>query len=57
MENNVSTTQEAVEVDMNEMVTFISEELSKINVEVSDENILNVLDLELEFLKLKGIVE
>lgn len=49
--------QEMIYIDDNEMADFITSELAKENIELSKEQIFKVLDLEFEFLKLKGVVE
>lgn len=49
--------QEIVYIDDNEMAEFIASELTKENIELTKEQILKVLDLEFEFLKVKGVVE
>lgn len=44
-------------IDDNELVEFIFNEAIKQGSNVSKEEILKVLDLEFEFLKLKGVIE
>ncbi|KON87490.1 hypothetical protein AF332_12065 [Sporosarcina globispora] len=48
---------EQIIIDDQEISTYISEELTKKGVNLSKENILAVLDLEFEFLRLKGVIE
>jgi hypothetical protein len=44
-------------IDDNELVEFILTEAAKQGSNLSKEDIQNVLDLEFEFLKLKGVIE
>lgn len=48
--------EDQIIIDEVEMAEFISEELLKRGVVVKGEDILKVLDLEMEFLKLKGVI-
>lgn len=48
---------EQIIIDDQEMADYINEELTKQGVDLSKENILAVLDLEFEFLRLKGVIE
>lgn len=44
-------------INVEELVEFIRNKLSKDGVDLSDDVIMNVLDLEMEFLEIKGLVE
>ena len=44
-------------IDDNEMAEFISEKLLTQGIIVKTEDILKVLDLEIDFLKLKGVIQ
>lgn len=49
--------QEQIVIDDKELVDFIINEASKEKVKLSEQDVLTVLNLEFEFLKLKGVIE
>lgn len=49
--------QEEIVIDDEEMVEYIFEESNKLGNDISKKDIETILDLEIDFLKVKGVIE